>query len=257
VLSRHRAMRPMPACVLVIALVGMLSFAPTFAAEPTPSSAPVRQEDVSAAVEKLSQDPDLATTRETRTLRWVDDEKKKPKKAGWMKWLGDLFHWIAEISRVFVWLLIALLIGLLALYLMRFAKTFQPKQRTSHSTAPTHVRDLDIRPESLPDDIGAAAWLLWEKGEHRPALSLLYRGLLSRLAHAHQVPIRHSSTEGDCLVLAQRHLPSDQRSYVAELIRTWQRAVYGGEDPQAPEMRILCDRFDAALQASTAEGMSS
>jgi hypothetical protein len=257
VLSRHRAMRPTPSCVLVIALIGMLSLTSAFAAEPTASAAPVRQEDVSAAVEKLSQDPDLATTRKTRTLRWVDDEKKKPKKAGWMRWLGDLFRWIAEISRVFVWLLIALLIGLLVLYLMRFTKTFQRKQRTSHSTAPTHVRDLDIRPESLPDDIGAAAWLLWENGEHRPALSLLYRGLLSRLAHVHQVPIRHSSTEGDCLALAQRHLPSERRSYVAELIRTWQRAVYGGEDPQAPEMRVLCDRFDAALQASAAQGTTT
>ena len=70
--------------------------------------------------------------------------------------------------------------------------------------APTHVRDLDIRPESLPDDIGAAARALWDRGEHRAALALLYRGLLSRLAHVHRLPIRDSSTEGDCLALAAR-----------------------------------------------------
>ena len=72
--------------------------------------------------------------------------------------------------------------------------------------APTHVRDLDIRPESLPADIGAAARALWDRGEHRAALALLYRGMLSRLAHVHRVPIRDSSTEGDCLALAASHL---------------------------------------------------
>src|SRR5690606_9992514 len=124
------------------------------------------------------------------------------------------------------------------------------KRRSDESVAPTHVRDLDIRPESLPDDIGAAAWSLWEHGEHRSALSLLYRGLLSRLVHAHALPIRDSSTEGDCLALAERYLASDRHDYVSQLIRTWQRAVYGGENPQAPDIRRLCDDFAQALRAS-------
>src|SRR4029079_6929748 len=73
--------------------------------------------------------------------------------------------------------------------------------------APTHVRDLDIRPESPTDDIGAAARQLWDRGEQRAALALLYRGMLSRLAHVHRVPIRDSSTEGDCVELASAQLP--------------------------------------------------
>ena len=51
---------------------------------------------------------------------------------------------------------------------------------------------------------GCAA--LWDRGDHRAALALLYRGLLSRLVHVHRVPIRDSSTEGDCLALAARCL---------------------------------------------------
>lgn len=216
-----------------------------------PSTGAIHAAEIDAATEELKADPNLQTTRQTRTLRWVsDDDDEKDDRSSWLDWIGNLFAWIAEAGRVLVWVVIALLIGLLALYLVRMGKTFDAKQRKSASTPPTHVRDLDIRPESLPDDIGGAAWSLWERGDHRGALSLLYRGLLSRLAHVHAIPIRDSSTEGDCLALAERHLPAERHGYVLQLIRTWQRAVYGGEDPQAPEVRGLCDRFERALLAN-------
>ncbi len=234
------------------AAVVLLAFAaPVFSAEP--DSNVIREADVNQAVETLKKDPDLATTRKMRTLRWIDSDKKQPKKMGWLKWIGELFGWFAQVSRVFIWLLIGLLIGLLVLYLLRFTKTFDKRSMSSHVVAPTHVRDLDIRPESLPDDVGMEAWSLWDRGEHRAALSLLYRGLLSRLAHTHQVPIRDSSTEGDCLLLSQRHLLPDRHQYVGSLIGTWQRAVYGGEDPQSPAMRALCEQFDSALRPVTAD----
>ena len=79
------------------------------------------------------------------------------------------------------------------------------------------------------------------------ALSLLYRGLLSRLAHVHQVRVRESSTEGECLGLARGALPAPRSAYVALLIGTWQRAVYGGMPPQDQAVHELCARFDAEL----------
>lgn len=221
-------------------------------AQDTIQRTPIVQADLDAALETLKQDPNLATTRQMRTLKWIGDEEEKPKQAGWVKWLAELFGWFAEISQVFVWLLIGLLIALLVLYLVRFTKTFASRAPPPDVIAPTHVGDLDIRPESLPEDVGAAAWSLWQQGEHRNALSLLYRGLLSRLAHAHRVPIRDSSTEGDCLTLAERHLPAERRRYVATLIGIWQRAVYGGTDPNAAEVKAVCDQFETALRAMPA-----
>lgn len=239
-----RSMRT-PAAVMLCMLLAIGLFATdAVSAERTP----IEEPHVDAAIETLRADPDLATTRQMRTLRWARDADKKKTQSDWLRWLGDLFAWLAEASRVFVWLLIALAAGLLVLYLVRFSKTFSRERRPPKSSAPTHVRDLDIRPESLPDDIGAAAWALWERGEHRGALSLLYRGLLSRLAHEHEVPIRDSSTEGDCLALAERHLSPDRSGYVADLIRTWQRAVYGGTDPDGTQVRGLCDGFAQALR---------
>jgi hypothetical protein len=140
--------------------------------------------------------------------------------------------------------------GLLAIYLVRLIRSRRPSTKGNRAIAPTHVQDLDIRPESLPDNIGAAARKLWDSGEHRAALSLLYRGVLSRLVHVHNVPIRDSSTEGDCLRLSTPRLREDQRNYVALLIQVWQHAVYGGQQPETASLHTLCDGFAPALDVA-------
>jgi hypothetical protein len=77
---------------------------------------------------------------------------------------------------------------------------------------------------------------------------LLYRGLLSRLVHVYKVPIKDSSTEGDCITLASRHLDNEERKiYVSSLVRVWQRAVYGGEDIPTETVATLCDGFSRAM----------
>jgi hypothetical protein len=145
---------------------------------------------------------------------------------------------------------VALLAGLLVIFVLRLIRERIPATQLSRKIAPTHVQDLDIRPESLPDNIGAAARALWDSGDHRAALSLLYRGLLSRLVHVHSVPIRDSSTEGDTLQLTATRLAEEKRSYVTQLIRVWQHAVYGGLQPEAGELYVLCDEFAPALDSA-------
>ena len=152
-----------------------------------------------------------------------------------------------------MWVAVGLLVAVLVVWVVRFARGFDSRAAAfGMPQAPTHVRDLDIRPESLPDDIGKSALDEWERGEHRAALSLLYRGLLSRLVHKFSVPILHSSTEGECRDLALRLLPVECQTYVATLIGTWQRAVYGGTDPQAESVRRLCAEFSILDRAAAA-----
>jgi hypothetical protein len=212
------------------------------------SQAALSGADIEAAVEKVRQDPNLGTTKEVRTLRWNDKSHTPRARPGWMEWLSGFFEWVAGASRVFVWAVIAMLIGMLALFVLRYARTFGGRKKDVDLEAPTHVRDLDIRPESLPDDIGTTAWAQWEAGQARDALSLLYRGLLSRLVHVHAVPIRDSTTEGGCLSLAREHLPNDRHAYVARLVRCWERYVYGGQSPPSDEVRALCDEFSHSLR---------
>ena len=210
-------------------------------------STTVQPAQMDAAIEKLRADPNLSTTRKTRAPRWRSaQDDSQPRDLSWLEWVAELLGWIAEGARVFVWVVIGLLLLLLVAYLTRFFRAL-PKAPKARDAAPTHVRDLDIRPESLPSDVGGAAWELWGRGEHRASLALLYRGLLSRLVHAYSTPIRSSSTEGECLQLARDRLPQAPGEFAARLIRVWQRAVYGGREAQAEEVKELCEQFAIRL----------
>lgn len=221
--------------------------------EPVPAGETPRRVDVRKALDKVANDPNLAAERSINMLRWKQPEPvtDEPSWWGWanalVRWLRGLFLWVAESGRFVVWVLGAVAAALLALYIVRLVQVRGLPRVPKPVAAPSHVRDLDIRPGSLPDDVGEEALALWQRGEHRAALALLYRGLLSRLVHEHAVPIRASSTEGECLELARPHLEEGRARYAARLVETWGAAVYGGLVPPAGEVQALCGEFAAAM----------
>jgi Domain of unknown function (DUF4129) len=239
---------------MALAAIALLTVTAAGATEAMSPEAPTRAE-VAAAVAKLKADPNLGADKQTRKL--VRNTRPKPdapaQSPSWLHWIADAFAWLAGTARALLWMAGILLVGVLGLYIKRFVESRGERSVALRFSMPTHVRDLDIRPGSLPDDIGRAALELWERAEHRPALALLYRGLLSRLVHVHGVPIRDSSTEGDCLTLAAAHLPATRLAYAGRLIRVWQRAVYGNAEPSSEEFRALCAGFAAAADAPVAD----
>jgi hypothetical protein len=252
------------AVIAVFVLPGHPADAVAQSAVETEDNRPVTGDEIDDAIEQVRKDPKLADVRKVKTLRWVDDEKAPEKKSQWqwltrlLEWIGNLFAMLVGSGRVLFWVVLAVLAGLLLVYLWRLARGLGLGERSSRIEAPSFVRDLDIRPESLPEDIGAAARRLWDEGQHRGALALLYRGLLSRLVHAYRVPIRDSSTEGDCITLASRHLDNEERKiYVSSLVRVWQRAVYGGEDIPSETVHALCDEFSRAMDPPPAAAPGS
>jgi hypothetical protein len=222
-----------------------------------PGDAPSRAE-VRRALDAVAADPNLAAERTINMLRWKEAEPVTDEPWWWQwanafaRWFRGFFEWIAESGRYVVWVLGALAAGLLALYIARLVRTRGLPRVPQAFAAPSHVRDLDIRPESLPDDIGAAALALWQRGEQRAALALLYRGVLSRLVHVHAVPIRASSTEGECLALASERASAATVRYVARLVDIWTGAVYGARQPSSGAVQELCDEFAAALDRKAA-----
>lgn len=231
-------------------LCAALCVVPWALAENVVSGAPDNAQ-LGRALVALRADPNLATEKTVRALHWVDSQQEaEHPPSGLLVWLAGLFAWFAQTTRVVVWVAVAVLAAILVAYLANLWRTRREALGSEVARAPSHVRDLDIRPESLPADIGAAARRLWECGEQRAALALLYRGLLSRLVNLHGVPVRDSSTEGECLALVMRRLDADRSGYAAQLIRTWQLAVYGGRTPAATAVLSLCDGFAAALDAA-------
>jgi len=246
--------------VAAFVLVAMADAQPARAPK-EPDSPPAAEID--RAITKVKADPNLATQQTIKTLKWRSSGESKPfSLPAWLRWTVDLFRWMDRSARALVWCAAAVLAGLLGVYISRLVRSLERRGRTTGGfLAPTHVRDLDIRPETLPDDIGAAARALWDRGDHRAALALLYRGMLSRLAHVHRVPIRDSSTEGDCLVLAAGYLAPTRHEYTVRLIRVWQRSVYGRETVTGTTVHELCDGFATALDAvpalDSAEGSAA
>ena len=240
--SSHAAQAP-PAGVAVESAVG---------SEPT-------TEEIDKAIAKVKADPNFARERKVNTLRWVSDKKeRKASDYGWLKWLLEFFVFIGQSARLLMWIVIAIAVALVVIYVVRLlSRMDRTGGRGPKFVAPSHVQDLDIRPESLPPDIGAAVRELWDRGEHRAALALLYRGLLSRLVHVYEVPIRDSSTEGDCLTLAARHVNEARRSYAQRLVRVWQRAVYGGETVESQAVYALCDEFGPTLDPAPEPGLGA
>jgi hypothetical protein len=256
---RREFRRPMARSGAVV-LAAALAIAVTFGAAPAgaqtvtavreaqASTAPSELE-VNRALAEIAKDPNLAEERKMRILGLKNDtDVQQPDSDGW-EWFADLLRWFAGSARWLLWSLIAVAVGFLAVYLWRTVIERRAWSKFAPTPPPTHVQDLDIRPESLPDDVGAAARALWDRGEQRAALSLLYRGTVSRLVHVHGVPIRRSSTEGDCVRLAAESLVDNRLEYVARAIGVWQRAVYGGVMPTDTTARELCAGFAAGLDA--------
>lgn len=242
------------ACIL---LLMPLASMPAIAAQPgasQPAAASPDEAAIERALARVKADPNLTPTRSIKTLKWRTSGPASSGSPAWLEWLTGLFRWFDQGARLVVWCAAVLLAGVLGAYIYRVVRARVARPALDAFIAPTHVQDLDIRPESLPADIGAAARRLWDRGEHRAALALLYRGLLSRLAHAHRVPIRDSSTEGDCLALAATHLDIARHEYVSGLVRVWQRSVYGHESAETTLVYALCEGFAPALDVTRTEG---
>jgi Domain of unknown function (DUF4129) len=209
---------------------------------------PPTPQQIRDATEAVYNDPDLHGLKADRELRFKNREQpKEPDPSPNLRWLRDLARWFSEAGRWLMWLGMAALAALLIVHLRRWIAVRGEAAGGRALALPSHVRDLDIRPQSLPDDLPAAVRALWQRGESRAALSLLYRGALSRLVHDHAVPVRAASTEGECATLAARHLDSERGAFVARLIGLWQLAVYGARLPDGNAVLAVCDEFDARL----------
>lgn len=218
--------------------------APIAASAPAASASAVQQ-----AIQQLRDEAHFGKKHPERHLQFKPDKKKdkpKTKDDSWA-WWRHFGEWLNNIGRVGIWTLGALAVAVLAVLALRMRRQAADAPLQMAEAVPQRVRQYDIRPESLPADVGAAAWAQWQAGELRPALALLYRGALSRLVHRHAVPIRGSSTEGDCMTLAERHLPAEPSDYFARVTRARLLGSYAGRWPDGEEVRELCRLFEQRL----------
>jgi hypothetical protein len=170
----------------------------------------------------------------------------------WLK--GGFLTRLAQFLEVLLWTSV---IGLAGLLLWRYREWLQafvgrsPPLATRPIDTPQQLFGLQISPDSLPADIAGTAEQLWPE-QPREALSLLYRGLLSRLLSDYALPLKNADTEGQVLA----HINSLRQAPLSEfgslLTHHWQNLAYGHRAPPEQVRTELCQRwrelFDRQVQ---------
>lgn len=159
---------------------------------------------------------------------------------------------VASILRFVIWAIALLAVVLLIVYRRSLLAMLKPTATHEQDVVqPTVLFGMDIRPESLPDDIAGTAQTLWHKNLPREALSLLYRGSLAQLTRHDQLRIADSHTEGDILELAAAQLSSTRHRYLQQLTRQWQNIAYAHRVPASTEIEPLFEQWQDFLKPDT------
>lgn len=271
--ARHAAALLLAAPLLAMAMLGMpppVQAAASAAA--TPDCAPPKEleereagrgPDQSAEQAQLRRQldqvyahPDLRGYRcaEEWELRVpLEEEKKKPKTPALLpRWLA------AILAGVFKAAVICGAIALVSWLLWRYAAPL----RFNFAAAPapklaTEVGGLDIREESLPADVAGAVRALWQQGQQRAALALLYRATLSRLVSRQALTLHHGDTEGECLAHARSAhaagtLDSASLALAEQATTLWLNAAYGARWPAGDTVLALCGNWHAHFEREAA-----
>ncbi|MBA1379157.1 DUF4129 domain-containing protein [Pseudomonas brassicacearum] len=259
VFRRLRQRLSAAAPLLMLAAVMLLPMAPpAWAAEegtapdsPRLLHQPVTSEASREGIKAILDAPPFKNP-ETVTRYRFGEEAPEPAEAdkapGWLKsmfnWSAKRFETVAALIQVLLW---AALIGAVAWLAWRYRERLNAlvnrrpaKGQVMEWPTPARMFGLDIREESLPDDVASSAEQLWSSAP-REALGLLYRALLSRLHHGFGIPLKPSDTEGQVLQRVEQLQHEQLMAFSKHLTLHWQNVAYGHRPPPAHLQQELCD----------------
>jgi len=175
--------------------------------------------------------------------RWeldVDEEPEPPTSAPpWATTLAALLEGL-------MWVLL----GVAAVFLVRWLY-LHPGLRLANrphrpQVASVVIHGETLRAEALDPKAPQNAWQLWQVGQQRQALGLLYRASL-RVLLAGGVTLGEAATEAECLHRAGGQLPQEAHAYLQRLTQGWQSLAYAHRPPTQDEMAQLCREWSRVL----------
>lgn len=164
--------------------------------------------------------------------------------------LATWFGSAAKILEFFLWLSIAVSAVFLFLRYRKGLGFFTNKPGVK-TPAPEHLNTrfaLDVSPESLPEDVPEKVQALWESGDKRSGLSLLYRATLSQLIHVFGFAFHEAQTEGECLTIVQQSGAQNISHYAGQLTLHWQNLAYGHHVPRTQDFDDLLAKWQELFQ---------
>ena len=215
---------------------------------PDPAAATAASLDAAApstekqAIDDILKGPDFKQYEDRQVWRRKNppDTKSNPKIGdGWLVFA----QYLAEAMRIAIWVVAIGFLGWLLYYLSQRLGWFRDLIGTRRSYRPDVLFGLDLRAESLPDDIPGAARTLLAQGDMRGALSLLYRGALRVLIHERELDVRDGDTEGDCVRRVNRTVPLALAEYFRGLVEAWGLMAYARRAPEQSIAQRLVDEW--------------
>jgi len=170
------------------------------------------------------------------------DDAKRRDYSRWSDLIENAIRFFTELVRGGIWVIAVLVLGWLLYILARHFGWFKGAF-TMQRAKPDVLFGLDLRPETLPDDVPGAARALLARGDMRAALALLYRAALSYLIHERDLDIAAGDTEGDCSRRVARAGPPALSAYFDRLMDAWQLIAYAGRKPQVAQVTQLIDTW--------------
>jgi hypothetical protein len=208
-------------------------------------------EESKRVITEVMQSKGLNHEEKVMGWRYIDKDVEIPEEKETPEWLKSFSGVVAKILEFTLWILVAA--GIIALYVFR--KYWLPLLETNANTTKTEQPDIlfgmDVRSESLPDDVVASARSLWKSGKPRDALSLLYRSALIQLITQEQLELKHSHTEGDILRLSQQELIATRQQYFQQLTKQWVQIAYAHQQPTEADMSYLLDHWEPDFAKQT------
>ena len=259
--ARLRSLTTLPTLPPTV-LLAAVGFFLSFACPAAVMAASVDRVEAKAAIEQVLKQPDFEEHVE-KNRTWEPDRSPTPPSSGpqpegWdWRWLESLWDtaasffsgdWKDVLPRLLLAIAVVAVAALAGWWLWKHWRSLTPRVVPKlRDRRPRTVMGLDVTPESLPEDLPATAWSLWEGGDPTAAIRLLYRGALAWLMDQGSLTIRGSDTEGDCLRHAGLLPEAGRRRYFADLTAIWLASAYGHTLPPAGAMRELCDHWPFRL----------
>lgn len=262
---RQRLSNIAPLVLLVVGLLLIPAIPPAMADSPD-ASKQLSTHAASQSIKSLLQQSPFKNPETVTRYRFGEEKPATENSArgngklpSWLQALfdnlnSDTFKLAAQALEILLWSLMITSFALLAWYYRDWLQAFvswRPRRNAKIAKpAPAQLFGLDLGIETLPDDIATTAEQLWPT-HPRDALGLLYRGLLSRLLHDFDLPLKSADTEGEVLkrvyLLQQPHL----LAFSHELTKHWQNLAYGHHLPPASAQQKLCNDWRALFSTET------
>jgi len=209
-------------------------------------------------ISEVMADADFHHIDVSHHLQLKDNGVKKPdKKIDW-KWLDGFFEFLKKIAVIFsglstiaewaLWLAVLLLIFFVVFRYRHWWRDALMSTRSLETTRrnPVSIMGLDLREETLPEDVGEAAAQLANRGDLRASLSLLYRASLMQLLRC-GVELENSFTELECVRAvngAGSNVAGAMRDYFLELTGLWRELAWGHQMPGTEVVLNKCRNWN-------------